>query len=275
MKLEITFDDFVNKYYAQALGLADITIANYISKYGNISSYIDVELVKQIATSYGLEKVYKSYDGDRENAASLKTYMSKVIHNCVISELQKAWTDVKRNHPELVKPKKRTCADIKYKSHDTRFRSIGDDGYKKDPHNYMEVSGVYERKEKVIARMNECIKKLLPEDQIILKFWADSEGNYVERVLEYRKIENNKQTQQMVRTRCHRALKELKKLMGGMKPNYRDIYVPSGEFRKAAVEAEPVDKNLERRRARAIRLNLSEHIDYQKTTSKLYDKIIK
>ena len=46
---------------------------------------------------------------------------------------------------------------------------------------------------------------------------------------------------------------QLAKMLGGAKPDYRDVYIPSGTAAKDAIRMEPSDRNLERRRARAIK----------------------
>ena len=273
MSLEISYSEFCTRYYASAMELANMTIATYIKNNGSINRYIDIDLVKHIGVSFGLEKVYKKYDVDRAGAASLKTYMSVVIHNCVISELKKAWTEVKRNHPELVGVK--TKDDAKRQGPMNKVGSHGNNAVKREAYSYMEASRIHERKEKIIEWMMECVKKLHPTDQVILKFWMDGESNYVERVLHFLNIESNSKSQQMVRTRCRRAKLQLQQLMGGAKPDYRDVYIPTGEFRKDALKEAVGDRNLERRRDRAIKRQMATYIDYRHMSSKLYDKLVK
>ena len=59
-------------------------------------------------------------------------------------------------------------------------------------------------------------------------------------------------------------------MMGGAKPNYRDIYVPSGAAAKDAIKMEPVERNYERRKKRAVKKELSAQIDYKKIAEQLY-----
>jgi hypothetical protein len=59
-------------------------------------------------------------------------------------------------------------------------------------------------------------------------------------------------------------------MMGGSKPDYRDIYIPSGKEAKDAVKLEPADRNLERRRARAIKREMGTQINYYGIAEKLY-----
>ena len=77
-------------------------------------------------------------------------------------------------------------------------------------------------------------------------------------------------SQGMIRARLKRAQAALAKMMGGAKPDYRDIYIPSGKEAKDAVKIEPVDRNLERRRARAIKREMGTQINYYGIAEKLY-----
>lgn len=51
-------------------------------------------MVKDLGISYGLEKVYNTFDVDHESRAKIKTYLSKVVHNCLLTELGKEPTAV-------------------------------------------------------------------------------------------------------------------------------------------------------------------------------------
>ena len=62
--------------------------------------------------------------------------------------------------------------------------------------------------------------------------------------------------------------------MGGAKPDYRDVYIPTGEFREDAVQVEEGDRNLERRRTRAIKRELGAQMDYRQISTGLYDKLV-
>ena len=73
--------------------LGEIHITIYKS-HGQLNPYIDVTLVKDLGISYGLEKVYNTFDVDHESRAKIKTYLSKVVHNCVLTELGKESTAV-------------------------------------------------------------------------------------------------------------------------------------------------------------------------------------
>ena len=64
---------------------AKIFFAEHIKAHGQLNPYIDVTLVKDLGISYGLEKVYNTFDVDHESKAKIKTYMSKVVRKCVLT----------------------------------------------------------------------------------------------------------------------------------------------------------------------------------------------
>jgi hypothetical protein len=115
----------------------------------------------------------------------------------------------------------------------------------------------------------ECIKKLNPADQVILDCWMHEKRNYVAASLERLGIENTARSQSMIRQRFDRIKDRLAKMLGGSKPDYRDIYIPRGEAAKDAIKIEPVERNVARRRARAVKKEMSAQIDYKKIAEKL------
>ena len=94
MNIDLDYKTFCDTYYDAAVQVADITIAEHIKSHGQLNPYIDVTLVKDLGISYGLEKVYNTFDVDHESRAKIKTYLSKVVHNCVLTELGKESTAV-------------------------------------------------------------------------------------------------------------------------------------------------------------------------------------
>ena len=94
MNIDLDYKTFCDTYYDAAVQVADITIAEHIKSHGQLNPYIDVTLVKDLGISYGLEKVYNTFDVDHESRAKIKTYLSKVVHNCLLTELGKESTAV-------------------------------------------------------------------------------------------------------------------------------------------------------------------------------------
>ena len=270
MPINITYHEFCTNYYNDAVIALNRIVKEYIADNGGINRHIDLDLVKELTLTYSLERVYQKYDVEREGAASVKTFLNKVLYNCFRTELQKQWTEAKRNHPELVKVKDKVRESIKYKGIMTGVRGVGDDGSKWEGHTYMGVSDLYERKEEVINKLMECVKKLNPTDQIILDCWMNEKRNYVDTALERLGLDITNKTQTMIRARLKRAQELLGRMMGGSKPNYRDVYIPSGEAAKDAIKMELGDRNLERRRARSIKREMGAQINYYGIAEKLY-----
>ena len=275
MPLEISFNDFCKLHINEAMSMASYLIREIDDPEGkgkqhNIHPLIDKDSVKAIAVSYTLDKVYKTYDVNHERGASIRTYMYQILKNCIITELKKARTDLKRNHPETIKRKDPVRDSLTEKRIVTGVKGRGSDLIKPEAHTYMNVSGVSERKEQVIERMVACIQKLNPMDQVILNCWMYEKDNYVNKALELLGFEITTKSQGVIRARLKRAQAALAKMMGGAKPDYRDIYIPSGKEAKDAVKIEPVDRNLERRRARAIKREMGTQINYYGIAEKLY-----
>lgn len=265
----LTLNQFITVHYNDAVRALNKIVYDYREANKGISSYIDLELVKALTVIYSLEKVYLTYDVEKEGAASIQTYLNKVLYNCFRSELMKQWTQVKRNHPELKKVKDKVRDGMSGHAMITCAKMAGLDGVKREAHTYMDAYGMHARKEEVIERLMECIKKLNPADQVILDCWMHEKRNYVAASLERLGIENTAKSQSMIRQRFDRIKDRLAKMMGGAKPDYRDIYIPRGEAAKDAIKIEPVERNAARRRARAVKKEMSVQIDYQKIAEKL------
>ena len=275
MPQEITYDAFCNLYVKEAMKIATIVINDINDPEGkgkenHIHPLIDQDYVKAVAVSYSLDKVYKTYDVNHESGASIRTYFNTIIRNCIITELKKARTDIKRNHPETVKRKDPIRESLTEKRVLTGVKGRGSDLVKPEAHTYMRFDGVYERKDKVHDDIAACVQKLNPMDQIILNCWQHEEKNYVNKALELLGFEIKTQSQGMIRARLKRALAMLNKMMGGAKPDYRDIYISSSKETVATNIPGPVDRNLVRRRGRAVQRELSTQIDYMGIAKKLY-----
>ena len=275
MKLDISYNEFCTRYYSVAVQQADVILAKHIKKTGTLHRYMDLDYVKQICVSYALEKVYKNYDVDHEKGASVETYMSGIVHNCLMTELGKEWTSVKRAHPKKVQLKRTKSKDTVDTNVSEGVPTCGTITSGPSEGSDIVATRVYERKEKVIERMMECIKKLQMTDQIILDCWLNERRGYVNKALERLGFEVTVQSQGMIRRRLDLAKDRLAKMMGGTKPDYRDVYIPRGEFRHEAVEEVAVDRNLERRRSRAIKQTLDAQINYTVLTNKLYKEFTK
>lgn len=255
MILELDYKSFCDIYYTAAEQVADITIAEHIKKHGPLSPYIDVDLVKDLGVSYGLEKVYNKYDVDHESNAIVKTFLSKVVRNCVLTELGKESTAVGakirpgKSMDSLILSKTIGGGHISLESFSEAFRT----------------SGRFEKKEDLIARMLECLKKLNGVDQIILRCWmVYPRREYTDMALEELGWDNNARTRNMVSVRCNRAIEALGEKMDDARSVYREIM--SEAQKKAEPVSKPtvsiVDYNFTRRRQRAAKKAITSQIDY-------------
>ena len=257
MNIDLDYKTFSEAYYDIAVQIADITIAEHIKSHGPLNPYIDVTLVKDLGVSYGLEKVYNTFDVDHESKAHIKTYMWKVVHNCVLTELGKEST--------AVGAKKRRMGSVDVLQDAGTFGGRGKFGGFRD---YIESGRKYEKKEELIAQMLQCMKKLSGEDQVILRCWMIyPKREYTDRALEELGRENNSRTRNVISVRRDRAIVMLRKMMGGARSDYRDIYVPTHQ-NAPSQPAEPntlssLDYNFVRRRQRAAKKSITSGIDYR------------
>ena len=275
MAQELSYDAFCNQYVNEAMKIASLAMKKINDPDGKGKEYrihplVDQDYIKAVAVSYSLDKVYKTYDVNHSSGASIRTYFNTIIERCIITELKKAWTDIKRNHPEYVKVKDPARDRISEKRILTGINGGGSDLAKRDAHTYLHIEGDLVRKEKVHDEIAACIQKLNPTDQIILNCWKYEEDSYVNKALELLGFEITPKSQTMIRARLKRALALLNKMMGGEKPNYRDIYFPSSKDMEGLSNFEPIDRNLQRRRERVVKRELSTQIDYMGIAEKLY-----
>lgn len=246
MNIDIDYKTFCNRYYESARKAADIAIARLIKKNGPLNSAIDIELVKDLGVSYGLERTYNTYDVDHGSKAKIQTYLSFVVHNCVLTELKKEVTSLG--------VKKRAGAHIDL------FQG----------REYIAYSRRFEKKEELISQLLQAVQKLSGVDQIIIHCWMlYPKGDYIEQALSELGLEDTARTRNMVSVRCLRAMEMLKKQMTGVRSDYRDIYVPTRRKDASTQVPGPTDYNFIRRRQRAAKKSITGGIDYDGMTKAL------
>ena len=254
MKIELDYKSFCNTYYKAAKRVADITIADHVKKHGQLNPCIDVALVKDLGISYGLEKVYNTYDIDHASKAKVETFLSTVVHNCVLTELGKESTAVgaKRRPGKSVDSIAAAATigggHVSLESFSGTFRT----------------SGRFMEKEDMIAKMLECLKKLNGVDQVILGCWM----LYPKREYTYKAIEDlgwtdNARTRNVVNVRCNRAIAMLGKMMEGSRPAYLSVAQRIPEHASDRTVQSRDDYNFIRRRQRAARKSIASGIDYR------------
>ena len=183
MNIDLDYKSFCDIYYKAAEQVADITIAKHIEDHGPLNPAIDVELVKDLGVSYGLEKVFSTFDVDHESNAQVTTYMSRVVRNCVLTEL----------------------------SFD-RMQNDGTVGGRLEGfRDYIDSGQKYEKKEELIAQMFQCLKKLSGVDQVILRCWMlYPKMEYTDMVLDEIGWDNTPRKRNVVSVRQGRAVEMLR-----------------------------------------------------------------
>ena len=280
MSVSIPHDEFLATYYDQATRTADITIASIIKKNGHpFEPAIDIESVKVEGALAGLERTFENFDANHESGAQLTTFLSFVVRNCVISELEKAINDAIKNG--LLPPKKRKTKketdengkEIQKEYHITPGVKLHPNSAGPfEPHQYMEHEGWLERKEEVLKLLGKYMLRLPVNDQVILTHWAQDEKTYVEESLKELGIEKTPATANWVYGRKNKALKALKMMMGGNKPEYRDIYLPSAGRNSNSMMIS--DRNALRRHQYAAKAHVTRNINYKETIKLLAEKIL-
>ena len=220
MALSISYDEIVKQWYDKAMKIAEMTISKQEKETGRFHKALDIELVKISGVAKALEKVYNKYDPENEKGASLDTFLSTVVHNTVLTELKKEGKKVEEGHG-FKKPK-----EHKYKARYGGYVTGGIGSAKPSvPSSYSYSSEWAEQKEKVLSKLMKCVDKLPPVDQKVVVYWMKDKRTYITRVLNDLGMEDNKRNRDTVSLWRNRAFVVLKKLMGGKKPDYRDIYV--------------------------------------------------
>ena len=280
MPVLMPHDEFMTNYFDEAWKIAEITIASLVKKNGPINPAIDVESVKATGAINGLQRTYENFDTQHQSGATVKTLLNKVVHNCVIGELEKQTTRAIRDGLMNPRPsKKKKTKEEEEKELEKKCRIFAGVEQRhvsngpKEAHSYQEVEGWAEQKEKVIAKMTKYMKRLPVNDQVILTHWAEDEKTYVEKSLAEIGMENTPQTANWVYGRKNKALKALAQMMGGKKPDYRDIYIPSaGRNTNSAAYS---DRNELRRHQYAAKSQVTRNINYKKTVHQLAEKFFK
>lgn len=201
MVLDKDFNAFCNAYYKEASKVADITVAKFIGEHGTLNPSVDIDLAKDTGIWEALEKVYSSYDEEREDKASVKTYLSTIVHNKVYSALMKEFRIV---HKKLKLEKPNTKEGLSLKD--------------------LDVVGNHLTKEELIAELEKYVKKLKGIDQVILYNWLDcSKKNYLAKTLEELGWEDTKRNRNVISVRCHNAFVKLKKKLADKKEAFLEV----------------------------------------------------
>lgn len=297
---------FVETYHDIAKEVADIKVAK-IRAVRTIDCRVDLEFVKTVSVETALEKVYNCYDTDREGAngrATIKTFLSKVVQNCVVTELERAEKERRLAngqswHP---KPRKKRGAERQETSSENENPMLmktdghimpnvngkADDGLIFEPHTFKSYTSLGKR-EKQIEKLRRLIIskiRMLPEsDQVLVECFMADQNNYIDLYIEHFGIENPNRPAIQVK-KC-KALAKLRDLLGGKKPDYRDFYVSSrNSYNDSSRSADYVPYTAEdgmlgynemRRRRAEITARLDSQMDYRKIADSIisyHEKVI-
>lgn len=216
--------EFVKEYRDLACRYADAAICRHVQKHGALNSRIDVDLVKDLAVETALSKVFYNYDPERAKKANAQfsTFLNKVVNNCVLNELSSEGRALKRggllNGHETALDNSTPGAGESV--NDWRFF---------EPHTYNAWErGISCRQRYKLNEMVMTKLSMLPEsDKILidclLYSFSHPDTNYIDLYIEKMGLTDVKRNAIEVRKR--RALDRLKKLLGGRRPDYHDIYV--------------------------------------------------
>jgi len=257
MVVNMTYDAFCWEYYDDANKIAEIAVSNHVAQFGKLDARIDVDFAKELAISYALEKVYTTFDADKNDSPKLlNNYIYTVVHNQTLTELRKQSTQVAGGKGVSFDGLVGTAVEYRVK-------------------DYIRYEGRYERKEETLEELMRNVKKLSPDDRVIIGYWMEDKSTYVQRCLEEFGMEDTKNTRNVIYIRRCRALELLGQMMGGKKPNYRDIYVhlPGGK-KSGEGSATPTETNLKRQRKRAATAYITRNVDYRSMAEKLYKEIV-
>ena len=258
MNIQVDYQSFCDAYYKAAEQVADITIAEYIKKHGELNRGIDIELVKDLGVSYGLEKVFSKYDIDHESNASIKTFLSTVVRNSVLTELGKETT--------ATGAKDRSEKDL------DNFYGFCDE---------FKTRGLYKRKEDLIDKMLECLKKIDGEDQVILRCWMQyQKRDYTDMALAELGREDNARTRNVITVRRDRAIEKLRGMMEKERDNYNDIVFDTISAANRILDSfivqkpqSDMDNNFARRRKRAANKSITAKINYSELAQALMGEL--
>jgi len=231
------FNRFCKDHFKEAKHYADITIAGCVKANGPMNPKYDIEKVKDLGVISALEKAFVTFNANHSSNTKLSTYLSKLVHNDVLTELGKERTAVDRF--EGFKRRKQAASELsKYSAIMPGVKGSGEDNVIFEAHEIMDIFGSKKGKEKQIKEMMRKFVQLPPMDQLVLTYWMNSEQDdraytdvgetpqrtYVQRILD--ELGWDESAANAVTIRCFKAKKKLKALMLGVPSDYENIYVP-------------------------------------------------
>lgn len=184
-----TFDEFCNKYYLDARRAADVTVANFIMENGQPHRSIDLDLVKDGAMVSALRKAYERFDKGNEKVASIKTFLSTIVRNQVLTGLRNESSAVGAN----------------------RKRSL----YATDKKGSAQTDDGLEMAE-IRSQVTESVRRLDPVDQVIINCWMEDKRSYCDEALSMLGWDEDKREE--VKERKKKAFNQLQRMLNEYGP---------------------------------------------------------
>ncbi len=231
------FNEFCKVYLDKAKESADMTIGSFVKSNGPLPRNYDVENVKAIAVLSALEKAYVKYDPQKSKNQNVMSFLAKIIHNEVLTELGKEGTAVDR----FKGFKRRRSFDVASEGASSVMTGVpisGMTGRILGPHEYMDIFGSKKGKEQQISKMRNAFMQLSPMDQTVLQYWMTEEKDdqayydagekptrtYIQRAIDELGLDSSYTN--AIAIRKHKAISKMKSLMKDVSEDYQDMYVP-------------------------------------------------
>lgn len=208
--MNISKDEFLAEYYQIALNYADETITKFVKKHGVLNEHIDVEGVKIVGVMNAMDRIYKNFNPERldnnGNPVNLKSFMFKVVSNCVKTQLTRAGKEVIG------------AVDAE------GGRPIGQSFH----YGYTKIN-----QDRFMEKVEQCIKSLDPKEQTIISCWRASKSTYVQESLAEFGWEDTTANRNRIYLKLNRAFDKIKKALGGNVPDFHDVYVSIGSCKES------------------------------------------
>ncbi len=188
-----SWQDFCLLYYDHAMADAKYYLAKFKSASSHWDSRIDEEVICVDAVMESLQKAFVKYDSSR--GASLTTYLSRLVHNELIDELERET----RSLSTLNNITTGQEAEFSISNMVSRIPEKAMDGLKE--------------------KLRAAILRLSPIDQSILGFFLEDPTTFVERSVASLGV-----TPAFVSVHKSRALSKLPSLMNMSADDYFDLY---------------------------------------------------
>lgn len=190
MITDLTWNEFCERYYETARQTARLYLERQRKKLGGFHRRVDTDYVLDSAVLSSLERTFQGFNAAK--GVRITTYMSRIIHNEIVDELTRESREAARKD------------DL--------------EALRKVVQRYGE-SVSEEKRELVLSRLTEAIKKLSPSDQIILSYYLEGQPSYAESASNELGVSPN-----YVAVRRLRIFSLLPKLMGMSREQYAALF---------------------------------------------------